>query len=55
VLATKSELQKAMEKRQQHRKIQEKISEENSNKTPFQIKLEERAKRLEQVRNISAN
>ena len=49
VLASKSELQKVMEKRNQHRKIQEKMTEQNSNKTPFQIKLEERAKRLEQV------
>lgn len=49
VLANKSELQKAMEKRQEHRKLQEKLDEENANKTPFQIKLEERARRLEQV------
>lgn len=49
VLASKSELQKVMEKRNQDRKIQEKLSEKNSNKTPFQIKLEERAKRLEQL------
>ena len=49
MLATKSELQKAMEKRSQHRKLQEKQTEESQNKTPFQIKLEERARRLEQV------
>lgn len=49
VLAGKTELEKAMEKRNRHRQEQEKISEEKANKTPFQKMLEERAKKLEEV------
>ena len=38
-----------MEKRNRHRKNQEKIVEQEATKTPFQKMLEERAKRLEMI------
>ena len=50
VLNTKSELQKVMEKRNRHRKEQERQAEVEATKTPFQKMIEERAKRLEKVR-----
>ena len=49
VLNTKSELERVMEKRNRHRKNQEKIVEQEATKTPFQKMLEERAKRLEMI------
>eukprot|EP00093_Oithona_nana_P009213 09213.XXX_459440_467810_1 [CDS] Oithona nana genome sequencing. len=49
VLNTKSELERVMEKRNRHRKDQEKIVEQEATKTPFQKMLEERAKRLEMI------
>lgn len=48
-LSQKTELQKAMEKRNQHRKELEKMNEVAATKTPFQKMLEERAKRIEDV------
>jgi hypothetical protein len=48
-LAGKSELEKAMEKRNRHRKEQERNVEKEACKTPFQKLLEERAKKLEKV------
>ena len=38
-----------MEKRNRHRKDQERIVEQEATKTPFQKMLEERAKRLEMI------
>ena len=38
-----------MEKRNKHRKEQERIVEQEASKTPFQKMLEERAKRLEMI------
>ena len=49
MLNTKSELERVMEKRNRHRKNQEKIVEQEATKTPFQKMLEERAKRLEMI------
>ena len=49
VLNTKSELERVMEKRNRHRKDQERIVEQQATKTPFQKMLEERAKRLEMI------
>ena len=49
VLDNKTELQKAMEKRSFKAKNKERQLSEESEKTPFQKMLEERAKRLEQV------
>jgi len=49
VLNTKSELERVMEKRNRHRKDQERIVEQEATKTPFQKMLEERAKRLEMI------
>ena len=49
VLNTKSELERAMEKRNRNRKEQEKIHEQQASKTPFQKMLEDRAKRLEKI------
>ena len=48
-LDNKTELQKAMEKRSFKAKDKERKVSEESEKTPFQKMLEERAKRLEQV------
>merc|ERR1711879_389654 len=45
VLNTKSELERAMEKRKRNRKEQE----QQASKTPFQKMLEDRAKRLEKI------
>jgi len=49
VLNTKSELERAMEKRKRNRKEQEKLHEQQASKTPFQKMLEDRAKRLEKI------
>ena len=49
VLDNKTELQKAMEKRNFKAKDKERKVSEETEKTPFQKMLEERAKRLEQV------
>ena len=49
MLDTKSELQKAMEKRDRNKKDKERLKEEETKKTPFQKVLEERAKRLEML------
>ena len=49
MLNTKSELERVMEKRNRHRKDQERIVEQQATKTPFQKMLEERAKRLEMI------
>ena len=49
MLNTESELERVMEKRNRHRKDQEKIVEQEATKTPFQKMLEERAKRLEMI------
>ena len=50
VLDNKTELQKAMEKRNFKAKDKERKVSEETEKTPFQKMLEERAKRLEQVK-----
>ena len=49
VLNTKSELERVMEKRNRHRKEQERVVEEETKKSPFQKMLEDRAKRLEMI------
>ena len=49
VLDNKTELQKAMEKRSFKAKDKERKVSEETEKTPFQKMLDERAKRLEQV------
>ena len=55
VLDKKTELQKVMEKRSSKAKDKERQSKEQTEKTPFQKMLEERAKRLEQVTCHSYN
>ena len=50
VLDNKTELQKAMEKRNFKAKDKERKVSDETEKTPFQKMLEERAKRLEQVK-----
>lgn len=51
VLDKKTELQKVMEKRSFKAKDKEQQSKQQTEKTPFQKMVEERAKRLEQIEN----
>ena len=49
VLNTKTELERAMEKRNRHSKEKQRQVEKEDEKTPFQKMLDDRAKRLEML------
>ena len=49
VLNTKTELERAMEKRSRHSKEKQRQFEKESEKSPFQKMLDDRAKRLEML------
>ena len=52
VLNTKTELERAMEKRSRHSKEKQRQVEKEDEKTPFQKMLDDRAKRLEMLVRI---
>jgi len=49
VLDNKTELQRAMEKKERKRQDKQRLEEEESNRSPFQKMLDDRAKRLEKL------
>ena len=53
VLDNKSELQRAMEKKERKRQDKQRLEEEESNRSPFQKMLDDRAKRLERLVSVN--